>query len=72
MSVIFRAIERQDYEQVRQLLIDTGWQERVANRDRFERMIGGASRTVVAVDEGRSLVSRGPFSTGRRTATSRR
>jgi len=34
-------------------LIDTGWQERVANRDRFERMIGGASRTVVAVDEGR-------------------
>jgi hypothetical protein len=48
MNMIFRPIERQDYGQVRQLLIDTGWQQRVGNQNRFERMIEGAGRTIVA------------------------
>src|SRR5262245_61336981 len=50
MGITFRPIERGDYDKVRQLLIDTGWHERVSPRDRFDRMIAGANRTVVAVD----------------------
>jgi N-acetylglutamate synthase-like GNAT family acetyltransferase len=53
MAVTFRPITRGDYEQVRQLFIDTGWEQRVANQDRFERMVAGASRTVVAVEDTR-------------------
>ena len=53
MAVTLRPIERADYERVRQLLIDVGWERRVADQDRFERMIAGASRTVVAVENAR-------------------
>jgi GNAT superfamily N-acetyltransferase len=53
MAVTLRPIERGDYEHVRQLLIDVGWERRVADQDRFERMIAGASRTVVAVENAR-------------------
>jgi ribosomal protein S18 acetylase RimI-like enzyme len=53
MAVTFRAITRGDYEQVRQLFIDTGWEQRVADQGRFERMVAGASRTVVAVEDTR-------------------
>jgi GNAT superfamily N-acetyltransferase len=53
MQRIFRGIEPGDYAQVRQLLADTGWQKRVQDRDRFERMIRGATRTVVAVEQER-------------------
>jgi N-acetylglutamate synthase-like GNAT family acetyltransferase len=49
----FRAIERADYGQVRELLADMGWQQRVADEARFQRMIRGANRTVVAVENGR-------------------
>ena len=50
---IFRAIEPRDYAQVRQLLANMGWQQRVEDDDRFERMMRGANRTVVAVEHER-------------------
>jgi len=50
MSITFRSIEPGDYDQIRQLLIETGWRARVSDRRRFERMLQGASRTVVALD----------------------
>jgi GNAT superfamily N-acetyltransferase len=53
MTITFRPIEHQDYVQVRQLLIDTGWQQRVSDENRFERMMRGASRTIVALEKSR-------------------
>jgi ribosomal protein S18 acetylase RimI-like enzyme len=53
MTVAFRPVTREDYEQVRQLLVDMGWHHRVADRDRFERMMEGAGRTIVAVENTR-------------------
>ena len=53
MTVTFRPITREDYDQVRQLLVEMGWQHRVADRDRFERMIEGATRTIVAIENTR-------------------
>jgi GNAT superfamily N-acetyltransferase len=50
MDITFRPIQRDDYDQVRQLLIDMGWLQRVSDRHRFDRMIAGANRTVVAVE----------------------
>jgi GNAT superfamily N-acetyltransferase len=50
MDTTFRPIRLEDYDQVRQLLVDTGWRERVADRDRFERMVRGANRTIVALE----------------------
>jgi GNAT superfamily N-acetyltransferase len=51
MIVTFRPITRDDYDRVRQLMVDVGWQQRVADPDRFERMIEGAGRTIVAVED---------------------
>ena len=53
MQRILRAIEAQDYAQVRQLLANMGWEQRVRDGDRFERMMRGANRTVVAVEQER-------------------
>ena len=53
MALIFRSLALDDYEQVRQLVIQTGWAKRVHDRDRFRRMMDGANRTVVAVDDER-------------------
>jgi N-acetylglutamate synthase-like GNAT family acetyltransferase len=53
MGRIFRPVEPEDYDQVRQLLINTGWQQRVQDPDRFKRMIRGANRTVVAIEDER-------------------
>src|SRR6476646_478127 len=53
MEITFRSIEPQDHLQVRQLLIDTGWEQRVSGQDRFERMIRGATRTIVALKKSR-------------------
>ena len=53
MTVILRPVTRDDYEQVRQLFIEAGWRQRVADRDRFERMLEGADRTVVALEDTR-------------------
>lgn len=48
MEITYRSIRPSDYELVRQLLIDVGWQERVQDIDRFHKMMEGANRTVVA------------------------
>src|SRR5262252_6742371 len=53
MEITFRPIEPQDHVQVRQLLIDTGWEQRVRGPDRFERIVRGANRTVVALEHSR-------------------
>jgi predicted N-acetyltransferase YhbS len=50
MEIIYKCIEPDDYEKVRQLLIDVGWQKRVQDSNRFERMMRGASRNVVAYE----------------------
>jgi len=50
MDVTFRSAQPGDYDQVRQLLIDTGWRQRVSPEDRFRRMMQGANRTIVAVE----------------------
>lgn len=49
----YKAIEPQDYEPVRQFLSENGWAQRVADPERFARMMQGVDRTVVAWDEGR-------------------
>ena len=50
MELTFRSSGIGDYDQIRQLVIDTGWSKRVQDPDRFRRMMEGADRTVVAVD----------------------
>jgi N-acetylglutamate synthase-like GNAT family acetyltransferase len=50
MEIIYRSIEPEDYNQVRQLLMDSGWQPRVADPDRFQKMIQRVDRTVVAFE----------------------
>src|SRR4030095_5628860 len=48
MNVTYRAIKLEDFEPVRQLLIDVGWRLRVEDQSRFAQMMRGATRTVVA------------------------
>ncbi len=50
MQSIFRPAEPQDHDQIRQLMVDTGWQQRVQDPDRFDRMLRGAKRTIVAIE----------------------
>lgn len=47
----FRQARPEDYEAVRQFLAETGWQHRVRDRARFEKMMAATARTVVAWDE---------------------
>jgi predicted N-acetyltransferase YhbS len=49
----FRQIKPADYEAVRQFLAENGWQKRVADAEKFRRMMENASRTVVAFEGGR-------------------
>jgi N-acetylglutamate synthase-like GNAT family acetyltransferase len=53
MERIFRPIALEEYDRVRQLLASVGWEQRVQDRSRFERMIRGANRTIVAVEHER-------------------
>jgi N-acetylglutamate synthase-like GNAT family acetyltransferase len=50
MEITYRPIEADDYPKVRQLLIEAGWPKRVQDTDRFERILRGASRTIVAIE----------------------
>ena len=54
-EMIFRAVKSEDYEAVRQFLAENGWEKRVADREKFRRMMENASRTVVAF-EGERIV----------------
>lgn len=53
MAVEYRSITPDDYEGVRRLLADSGWEKRVEDRTRFRAMMERADRTVVVVDDGR-------------------
>ena len=53
MNVTYRPISSEDFEQVRQLLMDVGWGPRVEDQNRFAQMMRGATRTVVAFDGNR-------------------
>ena len=50
MEITCRPVRVDDYEQVRQLVIDTGWARRAQDPERFRRMLEGADRTIVALD----------------------
>ena len=46
----FRPIKPADYETVRQFLAENGWQKRVEDRERFQKMMENASRTIIAFE----------------------
>ena len=50
MSLDYRSITHQDHDQMRRFLAENGWAHRVADPERFGRMMQGADRTVVAWD----------------------
>ena len=49
----FRSITPEDYEPVREFLIEVGWQHRVSDPLKFRKMLKNTSRTIVAVDGSR-------------------
>jgi ribosomal protein S18 acetylase RimI-like enzyme len=49
----FRTIKHGDHEAVRQFLTDTGWQSRVADPQKFERMMENTNRRVAAFEGSR-------------------
>lgn len=51
--MIFRSITPEDYESVREFLVESGWQHRVSDPDRFKKMMENTNRIVVAVDGAR-------------------
>lgn len=46
----YRKAESRDLDELRRLLAANGWETRVADLERFRKMIENASRTVVAVE----------------------
>ena len=48
----YRPAEKADFDAVREFLAANGWEKRVADSERFRKMIENASRTVVAVEDG--------------------
>lgn len=53
MEIVYRPIEIQDHERVRQFLSELGWQNRVQDPARFGRMMARANRTVLAFEGSR-------------------
>ena len=53
MKMEFRPITPDDYEPVRQFLSDVGWQRRVADPEKFKKLMEHTSRTVVAYEGSR-------------------
>ena len=49
----FRGASSEDIDQLRMFLAANGWEKRVANVDRFRKMMENASRTVVAIESER-------------------
>jgi predicted N-acetyltransferase YhbS len=49
----YRSITSEDYEPVRQFLSEVGWQRRVADPEKFAKMMMNTNRAVVAVDGSR-------------------
>jgi len=51
--VEFRDARKTDLPAVRKFLAENGWEKRVADEQRFQRMLGHANRTVLAMDKDR-------------------
>ena len=50
LNMEFRTINSGDFEAVRQFLSEAGWQHRVADRQKFKKMIEHTSRNVAAFE----------------------
>lgn len=46
----YRSIKQADYERVRLFLSENGWAARVADAEKFAKMMDNADRTIVAVE----------------------
>jgi len=53
ISIEYKPVRPEDYEHVRAFLSQNGWAHRVADPERFAKMLENSDRTVVAWDEGR-------------------
>jgi len=53
--IAYRSATTDDHESIRAFLARNGWEKRVADAERFRKMIAKASRTVIAFD-GETLV----------------
>lgn len=53
MNLQFRPIQPEDFEGVRQFLAEQGWAQRVADPQKFRKMIEHTRRTVVAFENDR-------------------
>jgi ribosomal protein S18 acetylase RimI-like enzyme len=51
--MLIRCVEPEDYDAVRQFLSAEGWQHRVADAERFRKMMDATARTVVALEGAR-------------------
>ncbi|MBD0326668.1 MAG: GNAT family N-acetyltransferase [Pyrinomonadaceae bacterium] len=49
----YRAATPEDYELIRQFLYAAGWQPRVADAEKFKKMMEHTNRTIVAMDKAR-------------------
>lgn len=49
----FKSITPEDYEPVRQFLIEAGWRDRVSDPEKFKKMLEHTNRTTVALDGSR-------------------
>ena len=55
MALTYRSITAADYNQVRRFLASVGWEHRVADTERFHRMMDRTDRSVVALDGNRVI-----------------
>lgn len=49
----FRSATKADYEKIRLFLSENGWEKRVADKDKFRKMMENADRTVVEFENER-------------------
>jgi N-acetylglutamate synthase-like GNAT family acetyltransferase len=52
-GIEFRKAFKTDYENIRRFLAENGWENRVADAEKFGKMMDKASRTVVALENNR-------------------
>ncbi len=55
MTIEYRSVRPEDYEGVRRLLAESGWEKRVEDPVRFRAMMERADRTVVVAESGRII-----------------
>lgn len=53
MKIEYRSIVADDYEAVRLFLSEAGWRHRVADPEKFRKMMENTNRAVVAVEDSR-------------------